>query len=103
MVRTSDSPDFPVKLNRLYRALQNCPSMSPHPSRTLDLPRPCNDKSLPQSPSSPMKPLLATILSLFAAVAMAQEPAQPTLKEGSEMPIGPVTSAKWIQGEPLKA
>src|SRR6478735_3785423 len=49
-----------------------------------------------------MKYLLAPILSLFAAAALAQEAAKPALKEGSEIPIGPVTSAKWIQGEPLK-
>ncbi len=41
---------------------------------------------------------------LASATAMAQQAApEPTLKPGSEVKIEAVTSAKWIQGEPLKA
>jgi thiol-disulfide isomerase/thioredoxin len=47
---------------------------------------------------------ILTSMVLASASAMAQQAApEPTLKPGSEVKLEAVTSAKWIQGEPLKA
>jgi thiol-disulfide isomerase/thioredoxin len=42
--------------------------------------------------------LLATVSSIVVQAAP-----EPTFKAGSEVPLAPLTGAKWIQGEPLKA
>ena len=50
-----------------------------------------------------MKSTLITLLLASVAAVAQQAAPEPTLKAGSEVKIEAVSSAKWIQGEPLKA